>query len=172
MKLQPVYLLAPEPEPKSMTSRRAFLLAGCTFATGTLIGGACGYSLGASRGSGEPEDPKKVGSNDEVELKSTGDSTLDELRRLAIKAPVGDLCAKADLFMNLKGLDYPDDPVLWQGMGRLMEEAVNNPNQPFERNTLSLLIRFVEKANPPQELRLDRYLPALRERRNNTKRKD
>jgi hypothetical protein len=42
MRLDPIYLVAPKPNPPSMPTRRAFLVAGATFTLGAAVGGACG----------------------------------------------------------------------------------------------------------------------------------
>ncbi len=172
MKIEPIYLLAPEAKPKvrSMTSRRAFLLAGSMFAAGTLVGGACGYTLGAAKtedsagaAPGVVPEPKKK-KPDEVVLEPSGDATLDELRRLAVKAPIEELVAQSSLFLGLRSRDYRDDQTLWQGLNRLANEVIDNPNHRLSRSTVVVLRNQIEGQDWPPELNLKNKLRALRTR--------
>ncbi|HEB52202.1 MAG TPA: hypothetical protein ENI87_02985 [bacterium] len=112
MRLEPVYLVAPKPKPPSVPTRRAFLLAGGTLFVGLGLGGACGYAAGSGVLS---------------ELEPTGNAELDELRRLAVRAPIEELMDQAMLFLDLLRNNYPEDPFLWQGAKRIGEELLDNP---------------------------------------------
>lgn len=172
MKIEPIYLLAPEAKPtvRSMTSRRAFLLAGSMFAAGTLVGGACGYTLGAAKtedsagaAPGVVPEPKQK-KPDEIVLEPSGDATLDELRRLAVKAPIEELVEKASMFLLLKARDYRDDTLLWAGLKRLAKDATENPDSRLDRMSLIVISRQIQHQSPPAELELETLLPAVRSR--------
>lgn len=138
MKLEPVYLVAPKPKPPSVPTRRAFLIAGGTFLAGAGLGGACGYAAGSRVGSHQITD----------ELSSTGDAVLDELRRLAIKAPIAELFDKRMLFLEQVSLNYRDDKVLWQGVERLCDEIVSNPNIKARRRIAGWISTVISRGNP------------------------
>jgi hypothetical protein len=114
MKLEPVFLVAPKPKPPSMPTRRAFLLAGATFTLGAVTGGACGYSIGAAAAVPPAAE----------EIPPSGDVELDELRRLAVKAPIEELVERRLTFTNSVFKDYPTDELLWRGVGRLCDAVL------------------------------------------------
>lgn len=121
-----------------MPTRRAFVLAGATFTFGAVVGGACGYSVGAARAVGEGE----------AELESTGDHELDELRRLAVKAPIEELVEKRMIFLNSFTKVYPQDPYLWKGAGRLAKATI--AGHPFQDRRLfaRFLAQIIEGSDP------------------------
>lgn len=100
----------------------------------------------------------------EIELEPSGDIELDEMRRLAVKAPLDELCDKATPFLSLRIHSYREDRILWLGVARLAREIVENPTRSFRRNTVLVVIGQIEKSSPPPELRLHEYLPRLRAR--------
>lgn len=114
MRLDPVLLVAPNAPPATMPTRRAFVLGGAMFATGLSLGGACGYAIG-SRRTGEPG---------EEELEKSGDADLDELRRLAVKAPIEELVKHRATFLRFVSRTYRKDAVLWRGVARLVEHVI------------------------------------------------
>jgi hypothetical protein len=126
MRLEPVYLLAPK---KTPPTRRAFLVFAGGFAGGALLGGACGYSLGAmgSAGGAAAASGGAEAAKGE-ELPSSGDARLDALRRLAVKAPIEELVANWNPFCASFVFDYFKDPVLWRGADRLVAWALANPS--------------------------------------------
>ncbi|MEZ6036568.1 MAG: hypothetical protein R3F29_03750 [Planctomycetota bacterium] len=119
MRLDAVYLVAPKPKPPSVPTRRAFLVAGATFCAGLGLGGACGYVVGVGKGGGPEEESA------EPELVSSGDALLDELRRLATKAPIEELIEKRDDFVRHLYKTYPRDVIAWKGIGRLAEASLS-----------------------------------------------
>lgn len=139
MRLDPVFVVAPKPKPPTMPTRRAFLLAGATFTFGAAVGGACGYSVGAERA---------VGDAGEEDLASSGDHELDELRRLAVKAPIEELVEKRMIFLNSFTKVYPRDPYLWTGAGRLAKATI--AGQPFSDRRLfaRFLAQIIEGSDP------------------------
>ncbi|MCA8950757.1 MAG: hypothetical protein KDE27_14740 [Planctomycetes bacterium] len=165
MKLDPVFLLAPlppEPRGKVMSTRRAFLLAGGMFAAGTAIGGACGYSLGAaSAGADAP------GGGDDWE--PSDDAELEELRRLAVKAPMEELLQKGVLLVTLRSQHYRDDPILWRGVARIANALAHDPEIKSTPTFFSLIIQQIENGAPPTDMKLNELVPALRARRDEVK---
>lgn len=134
MKLEPVYLVAPRPKPPSMPTRRAFLFMGVAFAGGSIVGAACGYSIGSASGSDE--------------LPLTGDPDLDEWRRLAVKAPLKELVRLRHEFMVALDRDYPEDAVLWQGLNRLAAAVATDAAFPDRRRAALFVLRLAEARDP------------------------
>jgi hypothetical protein len=150
MRLDPVFVLAPTKKPPAMPTRRAFLLAGGMFFVGAGVGGACGYAAGVSPGAagaggGAPAD------GGEDELKSSGDANLDDLRKLAVQAPIEKLIELRQMFLVSAGLDYPHDPILLKGMERLGNALLKDSSFPDRRLTARTIAQAIEAA--PQELR-------------------
>ena len=142
MRLEPVYLVAPPPVSPTQTSRRAFLLAGGAFVFGSALGGACGYSLGASAGGGGAGDVV------EAELKPSGDVELDELRRLAVKAPIEELVDRKLKFLDGVTKGYPLDAICWRGVERLADEYIGNPRIADRRAIGRWLAQVIEQGAP------------------------
>ena len=124
-----------------MTTRRAFLLAGGTFAVGAAVGGACGYSIGAKA--------EAVAPVADQELVPSGDVELDELRRLAVKATISELVEKRLYFANSLVDRYRDDRVLWSGVGRLCDALIANQQFPDRRLFSRFLAQMI--ANGPKD---------------------
>lgn len=155
MKLEPVFLLAPKPKPPSMPSRRAFLIAGGTFFAGIGLGGACGYAAGVS-GKGE-------GVREENALpEPSGNAELDELRRLALKAPIEELVGKRDALLHFATSAYPNDKYIWHGIGRLVEATLQGNLIPNRRAFAAWLAQFIERGNPKMTESLVKHIPDLR----------
>ena len=134
MRLDPVLLAAPNAPPALMPTRRAFVLGGAMFATGLSLGGACGYAIGSRR----TEEPGK-----EEDLASSGDADLDELRRLAVKAPIEELVKHRATFLTYISRTYRRDSILWRGVDRLVDEILNNdrfPERAMAAQTLAQVI--------------------------------
>lgn len=156
MKLEPVYLLAPRPRP-TMPSRRAFLWMGLAFAGGSVLGTACGYSM---RSAVAAERPVSATAGAEPEV--TGDSTLDELHRLAVAAPIEELMDRAVGFVGNATQDYPGDPVLWRGMGRIAEQLVRDPKAPSRRALGRVVAQAIESARAGEGAGYVDWVPSLR----------
>jgi hypothetical protein len=120
MRIEPVYLLGPKVQVRTMPTRRAFLMAGGALLAGTAVGGACGYSLGAQSGAVD------ASPGGESKRESSGDALLDELRRLAVDAPIAELVERATFFLGSLTDSYRSDALLWSGVGRLAEELARN----------------------------------------------
>lgn len=114
MRIEPVYLVSPPARASQPPTRRAFLLAGAAFAGGTLVGGACGYTVGVQLAAPAAEQKEKP------------DIRLKELRRLAVEAPVEELVSKWAEWFSSFATEYSDDPILWQGADRLAKWSLEN----------------------------------------------
>ena len=119
-----------------MPTRRAFVLCGATFAFGAVAGGACGYSLGAAANA-QPDE----------ELVPSGDAELDELRRLAVKAPIEELVERRKTFTNSVIKDYPADQLLWKGVGRLCDAALAGHPMADRRLFARFLAQMIEQGD-------------------------
>lgn len=163
MRIEPVFLVAPRPDPTRVPTRRAFLFAGGAFAFGSVIGGACGYSIGAAKGSAVEATGEKA-SEQEGELEKSGDARLDALRRLAVKAPVEDLVKNWNEWSTDFYFDYPEDAVLWKGADRLVDWALTHPTE-TEIQFLTTLLKFAAVDQRDQAVNLKQFEPQLRELR-------
>ncbi len=158
MKIDPVFLVAPAAPPPTVPTRRAFLLAGGAFAFGSMVGGACGYSIGAAK----REPVEAAGEKADGELGSSGDAQLDELRRLAVKAPIEEFVAKWNPWWGEFDFTYTSDPILWQGLNRLAAWAIDQPDR-AERQMLTGLITAAQKDNRPAKDNLSQFRRQLEE---------
>lgn len=145
MKLEPVYLVAKKRVP-SMPTRRAFLFAGGTFVLGTSLGGACGYAMGvgAAEASAKPSDAALA----DEELKPSGDVELDELRRLAVKAPIEELVERRVMFVAAATRVYRRDSIVWKGVGRLCDALLTTPTITDRRMWAHFLAQEIELSEP------------------------
>lgn len=156
MRLEPVLLVAQDAPPATMPTRRAFLFGGAMFATGLSLGGACGYAIGARRA----EAAAPAGATDDFE--KSGDADLDELRRLAVKAPIEELVKHRLLFVNATFADYPRDQVLWRGVRRLAEHVLAGGQVEDRRVFAAALAGVIERADLDMVRELRPLLPDLR----------
>jgi hypothetical protein len=122
-----------------MPTRRAFVLGGAMFAAGLSLGGACGYAIGSRR----IEEPGK-----EEELASSGDADLDELRRLAVKAPIEELVKHDLLFITMTTRTYRRDQILWRGMVRLADRVLADASYPNRRAVAGVLVQCFQRVEP------------------------
>jgi len=176
MRLEPVYLVAPEPAPQSMPTRRTFLLIGGAFLGGTVLGGAvlggaCGYTIGAVRSGDGERGEEQPGAPDGLEWEPSEDADLGELRRLAVKAPIEELMGKVVLFLNLRVDTYRQDLILWAGVRRIANEIIAQPDPKVHWTTIATVAGQIEKTTPPQGVSCDDLLPALRGKLAERKRK-
>lgn len=158
MRLEPVYILGPETPtaPVPAPTRRAFLAGGGLFALGTLVGGACGYTVGATAG--------RTAAGEGEARPSSGDARLDALRRLAVDAPIEELVSKWNPWFTEFNFDYERDDILWQGMDRL----ANWTSQNLEVADPELLLAIIMKAQGESrgsDTALMRHLPAVQAER-------
>lgn len=161
MRLEPVYVVAPA---ASVPTRRAFLLAGGTFAAGMSLGGACGYALGARRAAvapGPADAAADAAAIDEM-LKPSGDVELDELRRLAVKAPIEELVEARPVFLTHFSRKYRSDRILWIGIERLCEAVIARTEITNRRIAAQSIIQVVENCEAQLQAKLSSHLMVLR----------
>lgn len=154
MRLEPVYLLAPKPKQPSVPTRRAFLIAGGTFFAGIGLGGACGYAAGSARS--DEDTPSNA-------LTPTGDADLDELRRLAVEAPIEELTGQWFPFLTLLHDTYQRDEFLWQGAKRICDEAINNQSLVDRSKIARWSITVITSGDPKLTASLRPLLNELRQ---------
>lgn len=146
MKLEPVFLVAPLPAPKSMPTRRAWLLAGGAFVAGTVTGSACQSWFGAQAAAPPPP----------------VDPTHAWLRTLCDDGtPIEELLTnRAFLLLNLP--KWSDDPLLWHGIDRLVGAARERSELPDRKRLALELAGFLENTELPADASLRWDLEALR----------
>jgi hypothetical protein len=152
MKLEPVYLVVPNPKPASLPNRRAFLIAGGTFLAGIGLGGACGYAAGSRRlpHEGKPTLPAP-----------SGNAELDELRRLALVAPIEELTRRWPQFTDAFGTRYRTDEYLPTGIERLVEQVLADASLPQRRTLARVLAQTIQLGEEPVQARLGDRVAAL-----------
>jgi hypothetical protein len=146
MRFDSAVFLAPHPRASTTTTRRAFLLAGGSFILGASVGGACGYSAGvrtANIGAGAARELDLAAG-----LAATGDADLDELRQLAIQAPLAELVERQVLFLDQVRSTYHADTFLWYGVARLVEGAVSASLTPATQRSRQRLIQLLDGMDP------------------------
>jgi hypothetical protein len=84
----------------------------------------------------------------EPEVESSGDFELDELRRLAVKAPIEELIEKRLVFLSCVAKEYRRDTILWRGVDRLAKSVQADPQFPDRRISSRLLAQTIELADP------------------------
>lgn len=172
MKIDPVWLVAPTPKAPSIPTRRAFVIGAACFGAGMTVGGACGYSYGASRASDSTSGGATTGgAAAEPDLPKSGDIELDQLRWLAVKAPLDELFEKGSLFLGKRVGTYKTDAILWRGVERMSRELIVNQARQVEPMLITAIIGQIEGPAHPPEPSLQELLPALRLRRDEAKRR-
>jgi hypothetical protein len=140
-----------------MPTRRAFLVAGATFTFGAALGGACGYSIGAASVPAAAQ-PDPV----DAPLEPSGDADLDELRRLAVKAPIEELIEKRLWFLRSIGAVYRRDDILWEGLVRLSQAVESDVAFPDRFIAARLIAQDVEYADPDYRSKFEEIGKAMR----------
>jgi hypothetical protein len=165
MRIDPVFLVAPPPPVPSMPTRRAFVIASSTFLAGAAVGGACGYSAGAANAAtANAANGQAVDASAEQELPKSGDHELDQLRWLAVKAPLDELFAKAPVFLSTRVSTYKNDEILWKGVERMTREIVDNPSRRVDPAVIGFIITQINGTAHPSKPSLGERVPRLRER--------
>lgn len=144
MKIDPVWVVQPRAD------RRAFLLAGGAF----VLGGFGGYGLRVLHEPGAAAPPKN---------EKTGDPELDELRRLAVEAPIEELSAQWSSFVTLRDRKYQQDGVLVEGLRRLVNQCVVSTSTADRRLRAKMLARSVRLGAAMRDGNLAARLPQLEE---------
>ena len=123
---------------------------------GVGLGGACGYAVG-------------VGANREAPVEKpsdapapSGDAQLDELRRIAVSAPIEELVEKRDAIIHFATGAYPRDEYLWQGIERLAKATLIGHAIPNRRPFAMWLAQFIERGDQRVAGRLTKYVTDLR----------
>ena len=116
---EPVNQLAPQPAAPSIPTRRVFVFAGGAFVLGAALGGAGGYSTAVRRGDGDADGGATHSGMALPE--PSGDADLDELRRLALVAPIEELAKDWLYFLDVFAMEYRNDRYLPQGVIRLAD---------------------------------------------------
>lgn len=101
----------------------------------------------------------------EFDLAPSGDYELDQLRLIAVKAPLDELFAKAMFLLVDRVSTYPRDAALWHGVDRLTAEIVANPSRPVDESIVAVLVGQIEGTARPDAPSLRERVPALRARR-------
>ena len=148
MRINPVYLVAPEAERSPLASRRIFLITGGGFLAGAALGTTLGYA-GGSRvhaAASEQSDGRRSSLDD--------DALLAELRNLARHGSVEELIGSRFTLLHFARSQYRDDLVLLEGVGRLGRACLTMPHYP-DRNRAARLIAqtITESAVAAQSLR-------------------
>ena len=140
MKIEPVFLLAPQPTVPPTQTRRGFLLAGAMFGLGAVLGGSA---------------VKWVFSNDSKALPPAADLDLAQLHRTV--SPENPLDRLAENYQYVIGnicWKYRDDPLLWKGLVRLARGALEKPDLPNRQQIAkSLLLMDLLVAHRSEELK-------------------
>ena len=66
-------------------------------------------------------------------LPPSGDSDLDQLRHLAVNAPIDELTTNRMMFLGNVVTDYRHDEYLWRGMARLCDVVLADASLPDRR---------------------------------------
>lgn len=148
MKIDPVYLVQPRP------TRRAFLLAGSAFAGGVVVGGAGGFAIGVRSAAG-------VGIETPAVLRPSGNAELDDLRRLAVEAPIEELTRRGPEFIAAFNRNFSDDAILARGVRRLAERVVSDDAVPARLTLARFLVRTAKVGAAARDDALIGLLPRL-----------
>jgi hypothetical protein len=150
MRIDPVYLLSPRP----MHTRRAFLFAvGGAFAGGVVVGGLGGFAIGNGRAAAAPLP--------DAAPPLPGNQELEELRRLAVQAPIEELAGNWREFLERRDTAYAEDAVLLVGLVRLAEYLVSNPSAPNRRRVVQFLKPSIGTGRARSHARLQELLAEL-----------
>lgn len=122
-------------------NRRAFLIAGATFAVGAWLGIEGGYAVAVARAGAKCAAP---------ELPPTDDADLAEMRRLAVAAPIAELVEKRLVFVSCVAGEYNEDAIVWRGVARLCEVTLADHGLTDRRLFGRFLAQMIE--NGPREL--------------------
>lgn len=134
MRLDAVFVLAPKPKPPSIPTRRAFLVAGCAFVGGTVVGGSAVHLLGKAPAIQPIDRPP-----------APEDPILVWLRMLVDdRTPIGELIGSADKFVFHLDLHYHDQEDLWAGVTRLAHAIDADASLPNRRLLARMVVNVVQ----------------------------
>ncbi|MFK7742303.1 MAG: hypothetical protein AB8H80_18460 [Planctomycetota bacterium] len=78
--------------------------------------------------------------------KPSGDAVLDDMRRLAIEAPIEELVSKRHDFIDLYQRSYETDRIVRHGIGRIAKETLRNDSVPERAIFARWLAQLIEKS--------------------------
>lgn len=147
MKLEPVYLVAPPPPRPTVSTRRAFLLAGSCL----LVGAAAGFAGGrlTVAAGPRPSDPNQPDPTLPPEPPPIADDRL-----LWLWQQCDEATPTATLLRNrgavLQHLPRrPDDARLWRGVERMVYAVLSDPQLPDRRRIAIELLDVLEHGPTP-----------------------
>lgn len=140
--------------PSRVSTRRAFLIAGATFAVGAAFGGGLGHRIAtATAGATERDEPDPL---------DTDDPELRELRRLAVEAPLAELVERRLIYVHLLTKSYWEDPILWRGVRRLIDATLGGHQMEQRRLFARFLAQVLEGTHNRHARALLPFAPELR----------
>jgi hypothetical protein len=147
---------------------RACLLAAAAAATGLA---ACAHAQPApERGAAPPAGAAPVApvasatAPAALDLRPSGDIELDQLRHLAVAAPLEALFAHAPMFLSTRVSTYPRDAILWRGVARMTAALVEDAARDVPVGVIGLIVTQIGGTARPDAPSLREHLPVLRER--------
>ena len=96
------------------------------------------------------------------EIVPSGDAGLDELRRLAVKAPLEELVEHRLEFVVMFPREYPLDEILWRGLERLCDAVTERETFPDRRLFSRYVCQIIESGDPRLSKALRHRVPGLR----------
>lgn len=126
----------------------------------------CGGSVFGLRSAGDEVVAEVSAAKDgrEFETSPSGDAEFEELRRLAVEAPLDELFEWAPNFLHERTARYTFDEVLWVGVDRLTREIIENPGRRVNYTIIGVLINQIEGTGRPAGPSLRDRIPLLRTR--------
>jgi hypothetical protein len=131
-----------------VASRRKCLRALAAWG-GLVLAAGCSVAPPSPPSSAPPPPPARP---------SSGDALLDELRRLAVDAPLDELLAWRLMFLMELGSTYRNDPLLWRGVERMCQATLDGTPMPPARQSVGdgpdrrlfarLLAQVIERGEP------------------------
>jgi len=135
------------------------LIASVGFGALALLGdeGVPGSGAGAASSAlSETKTPKETG------LVPSGDPQLDELRRLAVRAPLDELVSKRGVLTSFVLEAYRNDEFLWHGLERLTKATLRRHPMDDRRPFALWLAAYIEQSGHERAKHLLKYTPLLR----------
>lgn len=137
-----------------VSTRRAWLIAGTTFAVGAALGGPLGHRIAtATAAATERDEPDPL---------DTDDPELRELRRLAVEAPLAELVERRLIYVHLLTKSYWEDPILWRGLRRLIDAVLAGHEMEQRRMFARFVAQILEGTHNEHARALLPFAPELR----------
>lgn len=151
MKIDPVYLLAPEPKPPAVPTRRAFLLAGVA----GFAGIGAGYVLSAATSTATTETPSTAQGADEATERIRW---AEDLASHGVDEILDNLPAFLGVVHEANAL-RSDRVVLWSGVRKAAEAIVNRGAMPLRASKAKAILAI--SALRPEDSTLRELRPFL-----------